>query len=129
MIPTPTQFKADIEAIYPEGNIVDAYTRLKWHYANTADFTNPDIYAIILKKFSDHVEAWKRKYGERDEKYISENSRKELKNIFDFLGANMWQQEFKGLAQTKLRDKYLFPKQSTNTLKTMLHEFEQETGS
>lgn len=125
-IPSFETFKQDIKAIYPDGNLIDAYNRLKWHYANTQDFSDPNIYSLILTKFKDHVENWKRKNGERDEKYVSDATRKELKNIMDFLGAFMWRMEFGGLTQSKARDKYLFPDVPLENLANMLKEFKDE---
>lgn len=119
------QFIKDIQAIYGAGNLSDAYVRLKFLYGQNADFKEEGIYEKVLTKFKEHVEAWRRRYGDREEKYISEKARSELKNIHDFLGAGMWTHDFKGLTQSKSRDKYLFPNKPINVLLDELNEFKQ----
>jgi len=120
------KFIKDVTAIYAAGNMKDAYATLQWVLENTEDGQKENFYEeILLVKFREHVDAWKRKYGDRDEKYIPESANKELKNIKDFMGGYMWRHEFKGLAQSKSRDKYLFPNKSTEELIQSLHNFKQ----
>ena len=130
MIPTLAQFKEDVSRIYPEGDLFQAYDLLKWNYINTPDFKNDEegIYSLVLNKFSEHVNAWKKQHGGKEEKYLSAEVRKDLKNIYDFLKNYMWRREYIGLQASKPRDAYLFPSSDMKALKVKLDTFKSKHG-
>ena len=70
--PSFEAFREEIMAIYPEGDLLKTFSRLKWYIENEKicpDGT-PITYRLIMDKFASHIKGWNMVYGSRDPKIL-----------------------------------------------------------
>ena len=75
----------------------------------------------LVKKYKDYMAWWDNRFGDKDPRFIRNSDN--LKSIYDFLGDNMYQSEWK--SPPKIRDAYLFGNKSLEELKDSLARFRE----
>lgn len=128
--PTLEEFKKEINAVFSEGDPVEAYNRVLYYIENgTTTDGKPITWDIIFTKYKEHIALWNFKYGakERDNngRYFSETMRKERKTIFDFCGAEMFNWDFIIPKGSPERNKYLFGPFSQTSLSNSRTAFQE----
>jgi len=125
--PSFDEFRQEILQINPEGNLMKAYERLQWYVQNQkvcSDGT-PITYRLIMDKYTAHIKAWRYQYGDREAKFIGKEAEQKKKNLWEFIGMKMYENEFISLSSQSERNRYLFGGFSVTYLKKQLDSFKQ----
>lgn len=80
---------------------------------------NPITFDFLVNQYKAYQAWWEAKYGDRDQKYVK--SSESLKSIYDYMGDQMYQQDWKPVP--KVRDFYLFGNHTTAELNDSLRKF------
>jgi len=78
---------------------------------------------MLLERYRRYVRWWQASFGEREARYISRHD--ELKNIFEFIKAEMYNREF--LLPKQSRDYYYFDSMDENQLRAEYERFRTDT--
>ena len=121
-IPDIEKFKDDVREIYADGDLTAAYKRLVYYLNNiTLSDGEPLTYKLIIDKFDAHIKQWNYLYKRKETAgYLSAEAEKKRKNIYDFLGDTMYENEFPIQRGTTERDSYLFGNIAIKELKRQL---------
>ena len=76
---------------------------------------------FLVNRYKEYITWWENKFGDKDPRFI--RNADNLKPIYDFLGDNMYQSEWK--SPPKIRDSYLFGNKSIDELKASLEKFKK----
>ncbi len=126
-VPSFEDFREEIMTIYPEGDLLKSFSRLKWYIENekVCPDGTPITYRLIMDKFASHIKAWNMVYGSRDPKYWGKGAQTKRKNLWDFIGLQLYEREFVISVGNGNRSSYLFGEFSISYLKKRLEEFKR----
>jgi len=133
-IPSFDLFREEVKKIYPEGDLVKSYDRIKWYieHEKVCSDGTPLTYRLIMDKFANHIRSWNNQYGDREAKYRGKDADEKRKTLWDFVGMRWYEREFVISSGNSERNKYLFGNFSVVSLKKRLDEFNRrfpnETG-
>lgn len=124
-IPSFDVFREEVKKIYPEGDLIKSYDRIKWYIEHEKVCTDgsPLTYKLIMDKFAAHIRSWNSQYGEREAKYRGKDADEKRKTIWDFVGMRWYEREFVIPSGNGERNKYLFGNFSISYLLQKLEEF------
>jgi len=124
-IPPFDLFREEVKKIYPEGDLVKSYERIKWYieHEKVCSDGTPLNYRLIMDKFANHIRSWNNQYGDRDAKYRGKDADEKRKTLWDFVGMRWYEREFVITVGNSERSRYLFGNFSVANLKKELDEF------
>ena len=133
-LPDYETFVEDLKEIYADGNLTVTYQRLEYYLFNFAvngknikdDPIHPLTYRLIMTKFQEHINEWTLMYGKKvGTQYFSNDIAIKRKNLYEFLGSQMWTREFSTSIKNIERDKYIFGPWSIKELLKQLTDFKR----
>ncbi len=126
-IPSFDDFKRDIITIYGNGDMEATYTRLVYYLEFLSD-NYPTIgkltYEFMIEKYRQFINQWNYLYKRKEQKgYLSKEAEVARKNFFDFIGGELFKEEYIIQKGSLTRDRYLFGNIAIEELERQLKVF------